>query len=303
MIITTIDELKNALKNGYVFFSYIKSDGSLRFAIGTTNNELIGHFIPQSDNKSSARRVLANNFVHYFDLCRMGFRQFSINRFETCFTYNLGEENAIAHAMAIINVSTEFSYEDFKNFAQKYYGEENFDKLLINVYSQQDCLRGKEVSASVRIDSIANAVSLGLDRNAMWCVKHNNSKGLNGVSLAAGGIISSGYDCFGNPIGCKKTSHKEKEEYNNEIPFELTYQDYEKMSNKKHFNELEENVGSENVEDTPKFAEHKVDKEKRFELVKSILAGNVYVDRNNQDQMIKAAFEMADKVLAKLGEY
>ena len=79
---TDIKDFKNALKNGVVYFEYVKKDGTIREAKGTTNESLI----PESDipKGESTRKYTPNdNVTKYYDLEKNGWRSFNSNSFRS----------------------------------------------------------------------------------------------------------------------------------------------------------------------------------------------------------------------------
>lgn len=71
-------KLKAAMKTGTVEFSYIKTDGSIRPATGTTASEITG-YTPSPE--APARKYSPLN-VRYFDTAANGFRQFAAARLQ-----------------------------------------------------------------------------------------------------------------------------------------------------------------------------------------------------------------------------
>jgi len=68
---------KQAMKAGKLSFSYVKKDGSLRPATGTTSPTLTGYtFRPDSE-----KRNYSPLYVRYYDLKAKGFRQFNAATF------------------------------------------------------------------------------------------------------------------------------------------------------------------------------------------------------------------------------
>ena len=77
---TDIKDFKNALKNGVVYFEYVKKDGSIREAKGTTNESLI----PESTKGESTRKYTPNeNVTKYYDLEKNGWRSFNNDQFRS----------------------------------------------------------------------------------------------------------------------------------------------------------------------------------------------------------------------------
>lgn len=77
---TDIKDFKNALKNGVVYFEYVKKDGTIREAKGTTNVDLI----PESANSTSTRKYTPNeNVTKYYDLEKEGWRSFNNESFRS----------------------------------------------------------------------------------------------------------------------------------------------------------------------------------------------------------------------------
>ena len=69
-----LDYLVIQLKNGVVRFSYRKTDGSVREAVGTLNPAILDLFT--GSDKPKSRNQGSPDCVHYFDLERKGWRCF-----------------------------------------------------------------------------------------------------------------------------------------------------------------------------------------------------------------------------------
>lgn len=70
---TNAEELRIALRNGIVHFSFVKKDGSLRNAKGTTNlSEVPSQFHPTTGRQSSPKVVV------FFDLIKNEWRSAAI---------------------------------------------------------------------------------------------------------------------------------------------------------------------------------------------------------------------------------
>lgn len=67
--------IKEALKNGVVTFSYTKKDGSVRVAKGTTKNTTLMAKGVQS--KGGENKVAAAGYTSYYDIDKKGWRAFA----------------------------------------------------------------------------------------------------------------------------------------------------------------------------------------------------------------------------------
>lgn len=70
-MIKTVEDLRKGLKNGVVNFTYMKKDGSIRHATGTTRLDSI----PVEDHPKGTGRQ-ADGVVNYFDLEKSEWRSF-----------------------------------------------------------------------------------------------------------------------------------------------------------------------------------------------------------------------------------
>lgn len=69
-----IAELRNELSNGITNFAFIKKDGSVRIANGTTNLE----FIPEENHPKGTGKA-SDKILAYFDTDKNAWRCLSIN--------------------------------------------------------------------------------------------------------------------------------------------------------------------------------------------------------------------------------
>lgn len=111
---------ESAIFNGWVAFSYFKTDGTIRQAIGTRNIKEIEKHLPPKDTDKKHERTHRHNpstFV-YFDLIKNDYRSFRICNFNHLVfkaekTLNYAE--ALEYACAVTYSSNEFESEDYNN--------------------------------------------------------------------------------------------------------------------------------------------------------------------------------------------
>ena len=79
----TIDEFKNALREGEVNFVFKKKDGTIREARGTLKPELIlKNEVKESDEeKPKKKRIITEDVICYFDLDKSAWRSFRFEQF------------------------------------------------------------------------------------------------------------------------------------------------------------------------------------------------------------------------------
>jgi hypothetical protein len=70
----TIEELKKEMQNGVVEFQFIKKDGSIRNAKGTTNMGII----PEENHPTGTDKPLSDNVVRFYDVEKSEWRSFCI---------------------------------------------------------------------------------------------------------------------------------------------------------------------------------------------------------------------------------
>lgn len=301
-----INTLKENLKSGIVFFEYTKLNGDIRYAVGTTNHDILESMrtLLQTNAPISNGKRVSESTITYFDISRLEFRQFRKENLRCVRMTDINFVDALILALAIA-----FSFDS--------YSDTEYNRLFhacrLNGHDLGEdahMLIAKEIhdnngDIEKAVQAAAKAAS-HIDHQAAWCMKYNGGRGLNGVMLAAGGRVSSRYDCFGNPIGCRKVSTT--------TPAPTTSGLVEGV----HFDVI--NDGEEvGIRETPK-AEVKAEPKaepmteikptelgtkilrntRKFDLVKSLLSGLVSCIEEDQDLYIDAAFEMADKVLARL---
>lgn len=68
-------DIKKALKNGVVTFSYTKNDGSLRVAKGTTKNSTL--IAEGAASKGGENKVARAGYTSYYDLDKQSWRCFA----------------------------------------------------------------------------------------------------------------------------------------------------------------------------------------------------------------------------------
>ena len=86
---TIVDQLRKRLREKCIEFAFIKKDGSVRIAHGTTNMDLIDpSFRPKGYVKSSTSTTSKPSVVAYFDTDKYSWRSLSIN---TEFVYGYEE--------------------------------------------------------------------------------------------------------------------------------------------------------------------------------------------------------------------
>lgn len=99
-----IEILNAALAVGWVKFSYFKSDGTRRLAIGTRNRALIEQVLGRNLKDNGSDGSFYRNCNGYFDLTRVDWRQFKTERFIGLELDRLTNEQATAMAFAIAEV-------------------------------------------------------------------------------------------------------------------------------------------------------------------------------------------------------
>ena len=78
-----METLRKGMRNGIVRFRFIKKDGSIRDAKGTTNLVLIpSDKWPKGEEQSQRQRQSQCQTINYFDLDRNDWRSFRITDFE-----------------------------------------------------------------------------------------------------------------------------------------------------------------------------------------------------------------------------
>ncbi len=75
------EQLIHYLQQTVLKFSYRKTDGSVRVAFGTLNQEVISRYAPASSGDSRHRRVPSEDVVTYFDIEALAWRSFRMDRF------------------------------------------------------------------------------------------------------------------------------------------------------------------------------------------------------------------------------
>lgn len=68
-------EIKKALNNGVVTFSYTKKDGSTRIARGTTKHTTI--VAEGAQSRGGENKVASAGYTSYYDLDKKGWRSFA----------------------------------------------------------------------------------------------------------------------------------------------------------------------------------------------------------------------------------
>lgn len=107
-VMTELEITTAALAVGWVKFSYYKTDGTKRIAIGTTNKALIEQALGRTIRENQT--YYAN--YGYFDLSRGGWRQFKGNRFIGLELSRLSNESAVKYAITIARCLNDTSKED-----------------------------------------------------------------------------------------------------------------------------------------------------------------------------------------------
>lgn len=94
-----VEVLQAALKEGFVKFSYYKTDGTLRIAIGTKNMPFIEEIkaMPSKDDKRDANP----NLCTYYDLTRSAWRCFRKELFDDIIYEEMSPNEACVNAIAI----------------------------------------------------------------------------------------------------------------------------------------------------------------------------------------------------------
>ena len=85
---TNIDELKKLMQKQIVHFEYLKKDGTVREANGTTNIDIINEHSeiePESVNVERVKRNynVSENSVRYYDIDKKGWRSFNKENFKS----------------------------------------------------------------------------------------------------------------------------------------------------------------------------------------------------------------------------
>lgn len=85
---TDIKALKQHMHSSIVSFEYLKKDGSIREARGTTNieiiNEILGIDSTSIENTSDKpKRNISEDNTRYFDVDKKGWRSFTNDRFRS----------------------------------------------------------------------------------------------------------------------------------------------------------------------------------------------------------------------------
>lgn len=104
-----VEVLKAALKEGFVKFSYYRTDGTLRIAIGTKNMPFIEEIkaMPSKDDKRDANP----NLCTYYDLARSAWRCFRKELFNEIIYEEMSPNEACVNAIAIAMNDTEYDIE------------------------------------------------------------------------------------------------------------------------------------------------------------------------------------------------
>lgn len=74
----TTKNIKEALNNGVVTFSYTKKDGSVRVAKGTTKHTTL--VAEGAQSKGGDNKVASAGYTSYYDLDKRGWRSFAENK-------------------------------------------------------------------------------------------------------------------------------------------------------------------------------------------------------------------------------
>ena len=76
----SIDELRQALNEGIVRFEFIKKDGTLRYARGTTNPDIISSDdMPQGKRTEQQKAAYDSQTVAFYDIDKKGWRSMRID--------------------------------------------------------------------------------------------------------------------------------------------------------------------------------------------------------------------------------
>ena len=76
----SIDELRQALNEGIVRFEFIKKDGTLRYARGTTNPDIISSDdTPQGKRTAQQKAAYDSQTVAFYDIDKKGWRSMRID--------------------------------------------------------------------------------------------------------------------------------------------------------------------------------------------------------------------------------
>lgn len=83
---TNIESLKELMKKEIVHFEYVKKDGTIREANGTTNSEIIQSMtepIEIDKTKTSKQRNISDLNTRYFDTDKKAWRSFANSSFRS----------------------------------------------------------------------------------------------------------------------------------------------------------------------------------------------------------------------------
>ena len=76
----SIDELRQALNEGIVRFEFRKKDGTLRYARGTTNPDIISsEDMPKGKRTAQQKAVYDSQTVAFYDIDKKGWRSMRID--------------------------------------------------------------------------------------------------------------------------------------------------------------------------------------------------------------------------------
>ena len=134
---TEIEILNAALAVGWVKFSYFKVDGTKRIAIGTRNRALIEQVLGRRLKDNGSDGSFYANCNGYFDLIRVGWRQFKSERFIGIEFDRLDNIHAVAQAVAIAKVENE-NFAELQDAIGNLVGVE----IAVPIFCETDRLMG-----------------------------------------------------------------------------------------------------------------------------------------------------------------
>ena len=80
IVISNVSELRTALNEGVVLFEFVKKDGTLRHARGTTSPDLIPtDNMPQNKCTPAQHAAFERQVVTYYDIDKKGWRSMRID--------------------------------------------------------------------------------------------------------------------------------------------------------------------------------------------------------------------------------
>ena len=81
---TDVEKLKDFMKKEVVHFEYLKKDGTIREANGTTNGEIISKYFEAPVQPTNKRNyTYSEDAVRYFDIDSKGWRSFTKENFRS----------------------------------------------------------------------------------------------------------------------------------------------------------------------------------------------------------------------------